>query len=642
MDIRRYFLLLCLITPLSLLAQFRGDASLRSDITEAEMKAAIAKTARVASAPTDGYDLKYHRLEWEVDPAIRYIAGTITTYFKPVGTAMDSMYFDLSDSLTVDYATYHGSNRSFRHSGDVLAISLPGSIPVGTLDSVAVTYHGAPAATGFGSFIQTTHDTIYPIIWTLSEPYGARDWWPCKNGITDKIDSIDMYVNAPIGNRVAGNGVLADVYYGSAHNIHHWRHRYPIATYLIAFAVTNYAAYSNWVPYGQDSMEVLNYVFPEDSGWFAWGTPGIVRVIQLYDSLFGLYPYHDEKYGHAQFGWGGGMEHQTMSFVVNPDHELMAHELAHQWFGDKVTCGSWQDIWLNESWATYCSGLTYEHGLGTLPWMTFKRDRRNYAISSPGGSVWCNDTTNLWRIFDGRLSYTKGAMVLHQLRWVIGDSAFFAGTRNYLTDPLLAYNFVRTTNFQSHLEAACGCNLNSYFGDWIYGEGFPSYTINWSQSGNAVDIALSQTSSMPGVVPFFELPVPLRIYGSGHQMDLRLDHTTNGQIFNATFPYVIDSVALDPDIWLLASVDTVITDMDGGLTMELGVYPNPTTDWLMLQGRKLTYATLTDMLGNTVMKMSLNPSIPLQRINLPSLAAGVYVLRVNGLEGSAVRKVVMR
>jgi aminopeptidase N len=330
-----------------------GQMDLGKAVEEKKLRVGAAGFAEFSSIRTHEYDLKYHRLEWKVDPVVKYISGAVTSYFKTCVVGFDTIYFDLSDSMAVDSIQYHGNAATFQHlAGDRIWIALPAEIPVNSLDSVTVWYHGRPAATGFGSFVQSEHQGT-PMIWTLSEPYGAKDWWPCKNGITDKVDSIDVFVTAPVGNRVAGNGVLISVVPGPGVNTHHWKHRHPIATYLIAFAVTNYAAYSDWVPYGGDTLEVLNYVFPEDSGSFAQLTRDIIPVVQLFDSLWGIYPYQDEKYGHYQSGWRGGMEHQTMSMVHNGNFDLLAHELAHQWFGDKVTCGSWQDIWLNESWATY-------------------------------------------------------------------------------------------------------------------------------------------------------------------------------------------------------------------------------------------------------------------------------------------------
>lgn len=632
---------LCLVLPM--VAALVGNAQWsRPDhlaIEEAERAAAARWMAVTASPETGAYDLRYHRLEWTVDPAQNYISGAVTSYFSPLVAGFDTIYFDLSDSLTVDSVHWHGQAVAFAQpGGELLRIALPVTVPDGGLDSVTVWYQGAPFGTGFGSFIQSMHDSV-PVLWTLSEPYGAKDWWPCKNGITDKIDSIDMLVVAPAGNLVAGNGVLVETAPVPGGNRHHWRHRHPIATYLIAFAVTNYAQYSEFVPWGGDTLEILNYVFPEDSAGFATYSGGLVAVMQLYDSLFGMYPYQDEKYGHAQFGWGGGMEHQTMSFVVNSDHELLAHELAHQWFGDRVTCGSWQDIWLNEGWATYCAGLTYEHGLGGWQWQDFKRARIDFVTSVPGGSVWVDDTTQLGRIFDGRLSYSKGAMVLHQLRWVVGDSAFFAAARNYLEAPGLSFAFARTEDFRQEMEASSGMSLQGYFDDWIYGEGFPNYEVHWALAGDTARFEILQTVSMPGSVPFFRLPVPLRITDGIRDTTFVFDHTFSGQLFTVRVPFVFDSVHIDPEYWLIKGPSTVVAVAEeAGDALAVDVFPNPASDFVNIRGHQLRVAELWDAQGKVLGRFPLRGDLGLQRLELGPLPGGLYLLHVQDRSGRATAR----
>lgn len=375
---------------------------------------------------TDNYDLKYHRLEWRIDPRVYYIRGTVTSYFVPTEANFREINFELSRVLTVSNVKYRGQNVNFSLlNDDRLQISFPTPLPINQLDSISVTYEGAPPRTGFGSFSQTFHSNT-PIIWTLSEPYGSKDWWPSKMDLSDKIDSIDVIVTTPRPNRVASNGLLVSEIQQDTFNRMHWKHRYPITAYLIAIGVTNYANYSDYVrlPNG-DSLEVLNYVYPEQLNSIKPQTIRTVRSMELFNNLFGTYPFAKEKYGHAQFGFGGGEEHQTMSFMGGWSHGLQAHELAHQWFGDKVTCGSWRDIWLNEGFATYLEGLTQEAGIGTIDFKSWLQGKINNVTSATGGSVWVDDTTSVNRIFNGRLSYDKGGMLLHMLRWKLGDANFF-------------------------------------------------------------------------------------------------------------------------------------------------------------------------------------------------------------------------
>ena len=176
---------------------------------------------------------------------------------------------------------------------------------------------------------------------------------------------------------------------GDSQRLMVWQHRYPIATYLVAIAVTNYSMYTQYAPLVGRSkpLPVVNYVFPQFRTDAERETRDVLPMIRLFDSLFVPYPFEKEKYGHAQFTWGGGMEHQTMSFMVNFSYDLMAHELAHQWFGDMVTCGTWQDLWLNEGFATYLTVMTTEYLKSKEEANGKLRGMRSNICGNDGGSV---------------------------------------------------------------------------------------------------------------------------------------------------------------------------------------------------------------------------------------------------------------
>ena len=440
------------------------------------------KSAFQENLDYSNYNLVYQRMEWQIDPNIKYIKGSVTSYFKSEIDRLSEISFDLNALITVDSVRRNQKKITFQRSGDQVKIQLPNQLVKGQLDSVQVYYQGEPDKInrGFGYFVKSTHQNI-PIIWTLSEPYGAMEWWPCKQSLADKIDSIDVIVTSPKNYRTASNGILvSESVLGETRRMH-WKHRFPIATYLVAIAVTNYTSYSDWLDLGDGrKIEILNYVYPENLETAKKQTPVTAQIIDLYNRLFGEYPFAKEKYGHAQFGWGGGMEHQTMSFMANFEFELVAHELAHQWFGDYITCGSWHDIWLNEGFATYLDGLAYEHLLNGYWWYRWKKLNVESIVSFPGGSVYVKDTTNLNVIFNGRLSYSKGAYLLHMLRWIMGDDDFYKGMRSYFNDPKLANGFALSTDFQKHMEIAGDTIFTEYFKDWFYGEGFPVYSASFS------------------------------------------------------------------------------------------------------------------------------------------------------------------
>jgi aminopeptidase N len=595
------------------------------------------------------FDLKYYRFEWLVDPEIYAIAGTATTFFEVKEDLLNTLEFNLSTQLTIDAVKYHGTNITFVQSGDYgLSITLPVPLALGIMDSLSISYHGVPPSGGFGSFIQDTHNGI-PVLWTLSEPFGSQDWWPCKNGLTDKVDSLDIIVTTPAQYRVASNGSLISETTNGGSKVFHWKHQYPIAPYLVAIAVTNYAQYTDIVPLSNGTqMPMLNYVYPESLAEAQIGTANQIQVLQFYDSLFVTYPFFKEKYGHAQFGWGGGMEHQTMSFVVNYGWGLLSHELAHQWFGDMVTCGSWEDIWLNEGFATFLEGLTRERFQPGPNWLNWRQGKINSVISQDGGSVRVDDTTSVNRIFSSRLSYNKGSYLLHMLRWKLGDEAFFKGIRNYLN--ARQFNYAQTSQLKTYLATTGGQNLDEYFNDWFEGQGFPSYQLTWSQdNNNQLFATLGQTTSHPSV-PFFEMPVPVKFSGQGQDTVLRLEHTFSGQAFSAQLPFKVTTVAIDPDLWLISANNTVQQVSEAfelpSILQAFEVMPNPAIDHFLVLLETVqseqTSIVLRNALGEPVSSghKILQPGRNEVRMDRANLPAGTYTLCVLGADWLVQKQVV--
>ena len=562
---RVYFILYFILVAISGNAQ-DAFSEKSFDIASMEQRghARLFESARVnASAASDNYDVKYYRGEWEVDPAIREIKGKVTMYFKMV-TAGQTVSLDLMNDLTVSGVSQHGNSLTFTHSGNILQISLPTVMPTGVLDSLSVTYQGVPATTGFGSFIVSSHGTpAVPVMWTLSEPYGSRDWWPCKNGLDDKADSIDVFVTHPAiygtsAYRAASNGLLkSETVMPSGKIVTHWKHKYPIASYLVCFAVTNYEVFDNSVLIGTTTLPMKTHCYPESKAAFQAGTQNVLDAMVLFSNLFGEYPFIKEKYGHVQFGWGGGMENQTSTFLVSVSESLVVHELGHHWFGDKVTCGSWEDIWLNEGFATHLASIYME---GKYPSSTFSRrlSEINLVTSEAGGSVRVDNVNDPNRIFNNRLSYYKGSHLLYMLRFIMGDVNFFQAIRNYQNDPSLEYGFTTTANLKGHLETVSGKDLTYFFDQWYTGQGFPTYQVEWYPSGNNASIKISQSTSHPSV-PFFRLPVPLLFKkpSTGQQKLVVVDNITNGQVFFESIGFEAESVTFDPDLWLITRNNTV-------------------------------------------------------------------------------------
>lgn len=516
---------------------------------------------RSVTSLTDNYDIRYHRLDLHVDPAVKYVEGMVCTYFKPLEENLEYLYFDFRNNMTVDSVIFHDLQLNYTFNTTTsLQIELPWNIPANALDSLKIYYHGMPVTDGFGSFTTGTTPcggNNNKVMWTLSEPFGAKNWWPCKQTLDDKADSLHMIITCPAPYKAGSNGLLVNTVNNPDNTItYHWKHNYPIPAYLAAFSVADYSVYSDMVPVpgSNNSIPVLNYVYPCHLNLAMANTPNLIPVFQFYIGKFGPYPYENEKYGHAQCGFGGGMEHSTMSFVGSYGISLLAHELAHQWFGDKITCGAWNDIWLNEGFATYLDGLTCEQGIGYTNWQDWKSLKINNVTGSTNGSTYVYDLSNPYNIFNGQLVYNKGALILHMLRWKMGDEDFFEAVYNYINDPQLSYNYALTDDLKSHLEAVSGMDLTEFFSDWLYGEGWPFYTVNWSVDNDCkkVYVSLNQTHSA-GQGTFFEMPVAIRFTGLGGDTTVIFDQNNPEAIdFTAQLTFIPNAAYFDPDLWLCA------------------------------------------------------------------------------------------
>ncbi len=598
------------------------------NISEAEAKAATGWFGQSVNMNTGNYDLKYQRLELTVDPAQPFISGKITSHFIAKEN-LNTVTFELVDNMTVSQVTQRGTPLSFtQNSNDEVVITLPQMQNQNVLDSLSVSYSGNPISSGFGSFEVDTHNGD-PVMWTLSEPFGAKAWWPCKQDLNDKIDMIDVYITTPRFNSsseeyiAVSNGLELSQTVNGSNKTTHYRHQYPIPAYLVAIAVTNYTVYSHTVDNNGDPFEIINYIYPEDLSYAQSRTPVTVDIMNLYADLFEPYPFANEKYGHAEFGWGGGMEHTTVSFMGGLSRGLIAHELGHQWFGDKVTCGSWQDIWLNEGFATYLAGMVIENFDGNTDFRSWKQDQISSITQENDGSVYipAQDTTSVNRIFSSRLTYNKGSMVLHMLRKKLGDAVFFQGLKDYLADPALAYGYAKTGDLIRNMENASGEDLDEFFQDWIYGQGHPRYTIRWNQvDGPAnLNIKISQTQSHPSV-SFFEVPVPLRLIGTqGETLDIVLDNTTNDQTFYPAVGFTVQSVQFDPEKDIISrSNNVILSTEDFALDTQLVLYPNPTSGVINLQkpdALQVTQVRIYNALGQLLYEKNYSETVDVSKFS---------------------------
>lgn len=560
-------------------------------------------------------DVHYQEMHVAIDPAINQVAGDVTFYFTSRIDQLDRFVVDYNDNLPILSIRRGNTPLTFSRSDDLIIIDLDKNLIIGEEDTLTISYEAEEILR------QAFHEGV-PVISTDLNLDVL--WYPGKRDLTDKIDSVDLYVTTPPNQYVAGNGTSEGIDTTGDQWIHHWRHRHPIATtYLLELAISNYTIVEDSVLLMDGTMLPLyHYLYPESVTTLSEEIKATPDIMQFFESRFGAYPFADEKYGHAQYTAGGALEVQTMSFMGFFNFSVIAHEMAHQWFGDNVTFGSWTDIWMSEGMAEYLAGLAVE-ALQPTNWNGLKTAKINSITSQPGGSVYVSDTTDLSVIFDGRLTYNKGFYLAHMLRWVVGDSSFFLACRNYLQDH--DASFARTADFQNHLEAVSGIDLDEFFADWFYGQGYPSYTVNWEQQQDSVILWIDQVQSDPSV-SYFEMPVPIAAYRFGIVADTVFQHSYEHQRFAM---YVgmntISQILIDQDKWILSKGNKaikMITAVQDIITDSPVIYPNPASDYIELsEAGSVDKIEFVNTSGLSTLR-----AVTGSRVSLKGLPSGYYTL----------------
>lgn len=606
-------------------------------MVEAEMKSASSFQNLRVNPNTLNYDVTHHDLRFTINPdtTTPFISGVVSTTFRALSN-MTTVTFDMATALAVSSVSMNGMGLTFTQSNYELNINLPTTLSTGTTATVIITYAGSPPQAE-AAFTRSTHAGT-PVIYTLSEPFGARDWWPCKQDLNDKIDSFDIYITCPSAYIGVSNGLLQSSTTSGGNTTRHYRHNYPIPAYLISLNVTNYVTYNIQAGLGtvqNPFFPINNYLYPEgNTTTVQTAINQTVPVMNVFEEKFGFYPYRNEQYGHVQFSWGGGMEHTTMSSMGGWSRSLIAHELAHQWFGDKITCGTWRDIWLNEGFAEYLAGLVVESLDGPASFISWKTTKINNITTASNGALYLTEAEalNVSRIFSSRITYNKGSMVVHMLRWKMGDANFYQAVRNYLNDSNLAFGYAITSDLKSHLEAVHGASLSEFFNDWVYMQGYPTYTItaqNWG-AGQA-KITVSQTQSDPSVT-YFEMPLEIRLSGAGGAtQDVIVNHTANGQQFIVSVPFVVTGVTFDPNKHIISKNNIVTLGTESfEWSATVSVYPNPTNDVLhvmMPSSLQLNKIEIYNTLGQLEGEKSTAD------FSIADLAFGVHWLKISTSEG---------
>lgn len=644
-----------LLVALGLFGQEKNHSCSAAKAKNFQTKSASLNTSQIAQ--TERYDVHYYTLDLSMTNVSTALSGTGGIY----GTAretLDSVWFELFPTFTINEIRLNDVPTNYnRHNS---AIKVPVNISSGASFKIEVDYAGTPptAATnplgGSGMTNASSPSWGNQVTWSLSEPFSAYEWWPCKQSLRDKADSVSVKITVPSSCKAGSNGVLEQVVdLGNGSTRFEWKHRHPIDYYLVSVAVAEYVEYNVYAnPAGSASpILIQNYVYnnPQTLPNFQADIDETVDFLEYFSELFGLYPFADEKYGHCMAPLSGGMEHQTMTTQGFFERSLTAHELAHQWWGNQVTCAAWSDIWVNEGFASYAEYLMLEE-LYPGAQVTDMQDRHQNIMSQPNGSIWVEDSLNDSRIFSGRLTYDKGAAFVHTLRFLVNDDALFFQTlrdfQNAFKDSVAV-----GTDMQAMLEAATNLDLSAAFEQWYFGEGYPTYSAQWNTVGNEFHVRVTHTVSAGSITPTFTTPLELRLSRTGLS-DTIIRVNIQGNTSSHIVPMigtVSQLTAIDPNNWIINRLGTIsknenlnvasIESMSWDASTQ--IYPNPSASTVHIEttdGEPLIIQ-LIDPTGKIILSETVTSP---HTIDLSGRPNGMYVLQIKNTAKQEVTRKIIR
>jgi len=528
------------------------------------------------AANRDEFDVIRYELFLVPDFENERLDGSVSVDMRTLVEDVDFVDLDLDDTLTVSAVTDAQGSVAYEQFDDLLRLFPATPLPLGSDWSVTITYGGQPQPTGFKGFEFSTTPAGAPLLATLSQPYGARSWWPCKDTPSDKA-LVTMNVVVPVGMYAASNGELTARNATGPREVFRWEHEYPVCTYNVSLAVAEYVSWNEtWVsPESGRELPIEYHVFPEHEEDARFDFARTREILDYYTELFGEYPFVDEKYGMAEFVWDGAMEHQTMTsygdvFITGDRfyERIIGHELAHHWWGNSMTLVDWRDLWIHEGFATLAEGLWVERAEGEAAYRTFLRRRSNSCCGFQGAVSPPDQLFN-------QTVFNKAAWMLHMLRGMLGDTLFFAAVRDLAQRSELQYGSIVTEDVIQQFEDSTGQPLRWYFDQWLYREGRPDFTVDHeavvTDEGTRVEITIEQADL---VDPWF-FPLELRIdTDSGTSIPVETFVAGATQRITVTVDGTVQRIVADPDEWLLKFEGEIVTATPGTPFVPARLLPN--------------------------------------------------------------------
>jgi aminopeptidase N len=591
----------------------------------------------IASEEMTKYDVKSYYLNVSVNDTSTYIVGDVRIFSEVVQDGMSEFVVELIPDMMLDSVFVGQKKRTVVREGDLVKVSLE-SIPSPEENlEVRFFYHGTAPMAGFFSGLSNKEDGTWnkKVTYTLSEPFSAKDWFPVKQDLSDKIDSVKVYITVPNGLMAGSNGILHNtIDDGHGNTRYEWESHYPIDYYLISLSVSDYREYNVYAhPDGiTDSVLIQNFIYNDDEylNQKKREIDESAALIELYSEKFSLYPFHEEKYGHCVAPMGGGMEHQTMTTLSSFSFGLVAHEMGHMWFGDNITCATWQDIWINEGFASYTEYIAEQNLRSQEAADSWMENAHNLAKDRPQGSVYIpfEDADDVNRIFDYRLSYKKGAAIIHMIRFELdNDTLFFDVLKEY--QARFGGKVATGLDFKGVLEDVSGKDFTTFFDQWYFGKGYPYFTLGWKQRNDSLLItSLESTSSTE--TPFFQMPLELKVELTDRDTLLRIFQTEELQDFKFRLGGSVTNIIVDPHRWSLFELNSIsyIEDMTDR-NIPFKIFPNPARDQVSIDFYGKAFPreiTLTNLAGQEIMQ--LQSSDPILILNIRELASGAYIIQV--------------
>jgi len=546
----------------------------RSFLKESEHAFATALPGEIlralqAARADYGYDVQHVDLALTVNFGLPEIVAVATLDLAIEDPGLPSIVLDLHNALVVTGVLVDGAPHTWTQAAETVTIDLPAPPSIGAVLSVAVSYHGRPLEIGNKSLRFRTHAGT-PIVYTLSTPFSntvstvipvSHYWRPCKDDPSDK-STYSCALRVPSTMIACSNGVLtAEVDNLDGTKTFHWAHDFPIAPYLITFGATNYVRLDDTYVGPTHTLDVRSFVWPEDLAAATSDWAVIPSQLGVFESLYGEYPFAGEKYGMYQIPPGPAVEHQTM--VSFPDNIItgtgewdwvIAHEMAHMWWGDLVTVSDWAHVWLSEGFASYSEALYRESagGQAALEAYMVAMDEGPY-----DGTVLA--PPYVWH----EIVYDQGGWILHMLRHFMDDPTFFGMLADYRATH--AYGSVTTPDFITAAEAAYGGDLEWFFTPWLTGNGRPEYQFSWepgaviprdvARAGATVELELRQiqSPSQPTYAMFLDVEVTTAAGTETH----RIFNDTREESYSIAVSGEPTAVRLDPHHWVMANFSEV-------------------------------------------------------------------------------------